>query len=359
MRIALIAPPFIPVPPKAYGGTELFVAHLAEGLKRRGHTPIVYANGESTIDADVRWLYRDCQWPPARMHDGTLRGLHHAAWAIADAEDSLVDVVHINDALAVPMTRFLKTPSVMTLHHPHEPALSALYAAHPDVSYVCISEHQRRQERLPKLTTVHHGLRIEDYAFSDRKDGYLCFLGRFAPMKWAHIAIDVARRTGLPLKLAGEIQPAFADYWERDIEPLIDGRQIEYIGEANLRMKNELLSRASALLFPITWDEPFGLVMIEAMACGTPVLAFGGGSVPEIVQPGVSGWICSDAADMARRALSIDIEPAACREHVRRRFALDRMVERYCRIYEGLATLADVDSRGAFASAAPLTPAES
>ena len=358
MRIALVAPPFIPVPPKAYGGTELFIAHLAEGLKRRGHTPIVYATGESTVDAEVRWIYRDCQWPPAKVHDGTLRALHHAAWALADAEDSLVDVVHLNDALAVPLTRFLTTPPIMTLHHPHEPSLSAIYAEHRDVSYVAISEHQRRRERLSKLCTVHHGLRIEDYTFSDRKDGYLCFLGRFAPMKGAHIAIEVARMAGLRLKLAGEIQPAFGDYWERDLKPLIDGRQIEYIGEATPRIKNELLSKASALLFPITWEEPFGLVMIEAMACGTPVLAFAGGSVPEIVQPGVSGWICSDAAEMAARARAVEIAPASCREYVRRRFSVDRMVDGYCRLYASLASLSSLEPRTALPAVAPLSPAE-
>jgi glycosyltransferase involved in cell wall biosynthesis len=345
MRIALVAPPFIPIPPKAYGGTELFVAHLAEGLKRLGHTPIVYANGESTVDAEVRWIYRDRQWPPLQAGDGTLRALHHTAWALADADDSLVDVVHLNDALAVPLTRFMSTPSVMTLHHPHEPALSALYAEHPDLAYVAISDHQRRRERMPNLRTIHHGLRIEDYAFRDRKDGYLCFLGRFAPMKGAHHAIEVAKRAGMPLKLAGEVQPAFRDYWERDVKPHIDGRQIEYIGEASHSVKNELLSRAAALLFPIGWEEPFGLVMIEAMACGTPVLAFSGGSVVEIVQPGVSGWICADAGDMAARARTLDIPAAACREYAQRRFSVERMVEQYCRLYASLGSAARLDHR--------------
>ena len=170
---------------------------------------------------------------------------------------------------------------------------------------------------------------MEDYRFEPRKREYLLFLGRIAPAKGTHVAIDVARETGLPLKIAGEIQPLFREYWDREVAPHVDGRQIEYVGEADFAAKNELLAGARAMLFPIQWDEPFGLVVIEAMACGTPVLALPGGSMPEIVRDGVNGYLCADAGEMARRASHLDIDPARCREYVRTHFSLDAMVRRY------------------------------
>jgi glycosyltransferase involved in cell wall biosynthesis len=334
MKIALIAPPFIPVPPKAYGGTELFVAQLAEALADRGHEIVVYANGDSTVGCEVRSIVARTQWPLSNPGDGTLLNLRHTAWALHDAEESQVDAIHLNDAISVPFTSFMSTPSLLTLHHPKESELSALYEQYPGLHYVAISDHQRRQERMPRMRTIHHGVRAEDYPVRDRKDGYVCFLGRIAPIKGTHVAIAAAKRSGVPLKIAGEIQPTFRDYWEREIAPHVDGRMIEYVGEANQVSKRELLAGASALLFPIQWEEPFGLVMIEAMACGTPVLAFAGGAVNEVVAPGVSGWICRDVDELAARAAEPAIAPASCRDYVRRRFSVDRMAERYERAYE-------------------------
>jgi glycosyltransferase involved in cell wall biosynthesis len=184
------------------------------------------------------------------------------------------------------------------------------------------------------VSVVHHGLPLDEYRFRARKDDYVAFLGRMAPCKGPHLAIAAARRAGLRLKLAGEIQPFFADYWSRQVAPLIDGDQIVYVGEADKAAKNDLLSRARALLFPIQWEEPFGLVMIEAMACGTPVLAFAGGSVIEIVEDGVSGWICHDVDDTADRAASPGVAPDSCRGWAERHFSCERMVEGYIEVYE-------------------------
>ena len=155
-----------------------------------------------------------------------------------------------------------------------------------------------------------------------------------APCKGPHLAIAAAVLAGARLKLAGEIQPVFRDYWDQQVLPGIDGRQIEYVGEADLAIKNALLSRARALLFPIQWEEPFGLVMIEAMACGTPVLAFAGGAVAEVVRDGVNGWICRDTADMAAHLAALDIQPTACREFVATHFSVDRMADQYVEVYE-------------------------
>jgi glycosyltransferase involved in cell wall biosynthesis len=332
MRIALVAPPFIPVPPVGYGGTELFVAHLAVGLQARGHNVVVYANGDSRVGCELRWRYRHADWPIKEHLAAQLKNSDHTAWALHDA-GLHADVVHINDAVAVPFTAFLDQPVVDTLHHPNERLLSDLYVKYPRVQYVAISAAQARGEPMPNVRVVHHGLDLDDYRVSSRKDDYVVFLGRMAPCKGPHNAIAAARRAGVRLKLAGEIQPVFQTYWDEQVRPHL-GDGIEYVGEANLERKNELLSRARALLFPIEWQEPFGLAMLEAMACGTPVLAFDGGSVQEVVRDGVSGWICRDVGDMADRIIAAPIDSASCRAWAATNFSLDRMVERYEGIYE-------------------------
>ena len=332
MHIALVAPPFIPVPPVAYGGTELFIAHLAEALTDAGHRVTVYANGDSRVRAEVKWRYRRAQWPIKDPSTAHLLNEDHTAWAIRDAART-ADVIHVNDIVGVPFAGFIDVPMVHTLHHPYEPVLSQQYQRYPDVHYVAISGFQAKQEPMRRIHVVHHGLPMDQYTFCREKDGYLAFLGRMAPCKGPHLAIEAARKAGMPLKLAGEIQPVFREYWDKEVEPRLGGN-IEYVGEAGPAEKNALLSRARALLFPIQWNEPFGLVMIEAMACGTPVIAFDGGSVPEIVKNDVSGWICGDIDEMASRAASCAISPDSCRDWAGDRFSCESMMERYVRVYE-------------------------
>jgi glycosyltransferase involved in cell wall biosynthesis len=186
---------------------------------------------------------------------------------------------------------------------------------------------------MPRVRVVHHGIPVSDYQMSNEKENYVAFLGRMAPCKGPHLAIAAALRAGVKLKLAGEIQPLFNDYWQQKIVPFVDGDQIEFVGEADFAAKNALLAKASALLFPIQWQEPFGLVLIEAMACGTPVLAFAGGAVEEIVRNGVNGWICSDVDDMARRISSLDLDPTACRSFVEANFSVAKMADGYLDVY--------------------------
>lgn len=330
MRIALVAPPFIPVPPVRYGGTELFIDHLARGLRALGHEPVVYANGESTAAAEVRWMYPESEWPTTDPLRSNMKNMIHSAWAIKDAAEHC-DLVHVNDVPGVFLSSFVDLPFVHTLHHPKVDPLSEVYAHHPDVWYVSISDHQGRLEPMRRLRTIYHGIDTACYRFAARKDDYVCFLGRMAPCKGPHIAIDVARRAGVRLKLAGEIQPLFSGYWEREVKPHIDGHRVEYLGEADLAMKNELLGGARALLFPIQWDEPFGLVMIEAMACGTPVVALSGGSVGEVVGDG--GVVCRDEDAMVRALAGLDVPPARCRERVVTRFSLQSMARGYELLY--------------------------
>jgi glycosyltransferase involved in cell wall biosynthesis len=350
-----VAPPFIPVPPPRYGGTELFLAHLARGLVARGHHVVLYANGESKPPrgAQLRSLYPSSDWPLSGPSDGAVKELEHAAWACGDAAE-WADVVHVNGISGVVLSRFLPIPVVATLHHSREAEISEVYGRHDDVTYVGISRAQLDKESLPRSLVVHHGIDLEDYPLGLRRDDDLVFLGRMTPEKAPHLAIDAARLAGRRLKLAGEIQPMYRDYWERMVEPRVDGAMVEYVGEADLATKTDLLGRAAAMLFPIQWDEPFGLVMIEAMACGTPVLAFGRGSVPEVVENGVSGWVCDSLEEMARRAAEPGISPLACRRHVASRFSIERMAAGYERAYRRALATAAQRSREHSPAAVPI-----
>lgn len=337
MRVAIVAPPFISVPPPRYGGTELFIAQLAAGLRKSGVDVVVYANGESTADAEIRWLFPQAQWPIKGEVYDNLKDLNHTTWAIKDAARTC-DIIHINNAPGLVCSRFVSRPFVSTLHHPHIPELSNFYSYFPEVNYVTISDFQHRQEALPRLQTIHHGIDISQYQYREEKQPYLAFLGRIAPIKGPHLAIEAAKKAGLPLKIAGEIQPMFREYFEQQIKPHLDGRFIEYVGEADLAGKNELLGNAQAMLFPIQWDEPFGLVMLEAMACGTPVLALPGGSVKEVIEDGVSGFVCRSVEEMAARAGDVEeaIAPAMVRQCVTQRFSLEHMTARYVKLYQSI-----------------------
>ena len=332
MRIALIGPPFIEIPPRRYGGTELFIANLARELYARGHDVTVYGNGDSRLPCRVRSIYEHADWPPGSSVRSQLKNADHTAWAVHEAAaDS--DVIHLNDLVGLPMTRFVDAPVALTIHHPHEPVLTEQYERYPDVYYVAIAGWLANLEPMPRVTVIRHGIPVTDYTCSARKEDYVAFLGRMAPCKGPHLAIDAARRAGIPIKLAGEIQPVFQDYWDQEIVPRLDAPDVEYIGEADFDIKTTRLSRARALLFPIQWDEPFGLVMIEAMACGTPVLAFKGGAVAEVVRDGVNGWICSDVDDLAGRVAALDISAEACRAFVEAEFSVAVMTDAYVDLY--------------------------
>jgi glycosyltransferase involved in cell wall biosynthesis len=337
MRIALVAPPFIPIPPTVYGGTELFIAQLAQGLKKLGIDVVVYCNGESTVDVEKRWLYKQSHWPIKGEVYANLKDINHTAWAVRDAAETC-DIIHLNNLPGLAHSRFVSTAFAYTVHHPTEPGLSAFYDHYPDVNYVTISDFQRRRETMPKMRTIYHGIDLSLYRLTSRKQHFLSFLGRIAPIKGTHLAIKAAKQAGIPLKIAGEVQPVFRDYFDSEVKPHIDGKFIEYVGEADLSVKNELLGNSLALLFPIQWDEPFGLVMIEAMACGTPVLALPGGSVQEIVRNGVSGWVCRSVEEMAEKASQAErmFKPAGVREYVAKYFSLDAMVAKYARLYEDI-----------------------
>jgi glycosyltransferase involved in cell wall biosynthesis len=331
MKIALIAPPFIAVPPKNYGGTESFIADLVSGLKDKGIEIVLYANGESTAPVECRSLFEKEDWPAELPIERNLKQLSHAAWAVKDAAGE-ADLIHVNSAAAVACSRFVDIPFVSTIHHTYDSEIAEYYGTLPGVNYVTISETQHRRLSMPRMRTIHHGIESSSYNVQKKQD-YLVFLGRIAAQKGPHVAIEIAKKSGIPLKIAGEVQPGSQQYWESRIKPYVDGKFIEYVGRVNLKEKNELLGRARALLFPVQWDEPFGLVMIEAMACGTPVLALPGGSVQEVVKEGVSGHIRSTADELAQCARELNLNPEAVRAYMEEFFSLERMTRDYINLY--------------------------
>lgn len=335
MRIALIASPFISVPPRKYGGTELFVSNLAEGLERAGIPVVVYSNGESTVGVENRWCYPHSEWPLSEASSGMFKELDHVAWSIADAVHDC-DVIHVNSAPAVTYSRMTARPFVCTIHHPYEEPLGRFYARHPGVSYASISHHQASFYSNLNLRTIHHGLDFRKYRLQTDKEGYLCFLGRIAPIKGTHLAIEVAQRAGIPLKIAGEIQPAFQDYYDTMVKPHVDGKFIEYVGEVGPEEKNRLLGGSIGMLFPIQWQEPFGLALIEAMACGTPAFALPGGAVAEIISEGISGNISNSVDEMVSAVSAQIYTPSVVRDWAETMFSVETMVDRYVRLYRGI-----------------------
>ena len=332
MRIALIAPPFIPVPPKKYGGTELFIGELARGLQGQEIDVTVYANGESTVEVPVRWLYPQGEWPLPGEVEATLKGLNHFAWAVKTATQD-ADLIHVNSAPGISFARFTDVPMVYTMHHTYDAALAEFYSAYPEISYVTISDFQREKLLLPRMRTIHHGVDPLLYPVQEKKDAYLSFLGRIAPAKGTHLAIEIAKKAGIPLKIAGEVQPLYKNYWETMVKPSVDGRFIEYVGEVGMEEKIELLGNSRAMVFPVQWDEPFGLVMIEAMACGTPVLALPGGSVREVVKEGVSGHVRESVATLAQCARDLTIPAGTIRGYMEEFFSMQRMTRDYIALY--------------------------
>jgi len=337
MRIAIISTPFLAVPPRMYGGTELVVHELTEGLIERGHEVVLFATGDSQTAAELRSLYPQAQWPPEMLAD-----LNHVSWAMQQiAEGGRFDLIHAHSAVALACARLLPAvPLVYTLHHERDAHLSAFYRHCQRVHYIAISEDQRRREiPLDHVDVIHHGLEPSNYDWSSRAaGGYVCFVGRFSRVKGPHIAIEAAERAGVSIRVAGEIHPpdqawATAELRHRLVEP-----HVSYIGSIGLEEKRSLLRDARALLVPIEWNEPFGLILIEAMLSGCPVVAFGRGSVPELVENSVTGYVAQSIDDMAsliRPGGPVDnFNRRRCRERAAQRFSRDRMVSDHVALYE-------------------------
>jgi glycosyltransferase involved in cell wall biosynthesis len=339
MRIAQIAPPWIAVPPEGYGGTEWVVKHLCDGLVARGHEVHLYATGDSDTAAELHSLF------PSQMPGEIGRtpyDARHVAWALDEvARERDFDVVHDHSGfLGIAFGGGLRARMVHTVHCAFDPAAYGFYEQfRAAVGYVSISDFQRTlaPAGMRWAATVYNALPVDGWPYRESKDDYLLAFGRVCEDKGFHLAIDIARRTGMRLLMAGVVQEWYRDYYERFIAPEVDNEQIVYLGEVSDAQKRELFAGARAFVFPILWPEPFGIVMIEAMAAGTPVIALRNGSVPEVVPEGVGGFVCDDVDAMVAAVGRLDeIDPAACRASVAERFSVDAMAAAYEAVYRDI-----------------------
>jgi glycosyltransferase involved in cell wall biosynthesis len=332
LRIGIIAPPWVAVPPPVYGGTEAVIDQLARGLVRAGHRVRLFTTGDSTCPVARSWLYAGALGTNASSD----AELPHVARAYQELAD--VDIVH-DHTLTGPVWASdlrLGMPIVTTNHGPFHPqAIKHFGDLASEVAVVAISYHQRRTApSVPVAAVIHHGVDPARFPMGRGDGGYLLFLGRMSPDKGVHRAIAIARAAGKRLLIAAKMwEPAERAYFAEQVEPLL-GEDIVYLGEVGGARKLDLLARAEALLNPIRWPEPFGMVMIEAMACGTPVLAFGEGAAPEIVEHGRSGFLCADEVDMVARVAQVgSLDRAACRDRVVRSFSAERFVNNHVALY--------------------------
>lgn len=339
MRIAQIAPLHERVPPRLYGGTERVVSFLTEELVRQGHEVTLFASGDSQTSAR---LIRCCDMA-LRCNPAVHDPLPYHLIMLDEVRRRIdqFDLLHFHvDLLHAPLVRDIADRTLTTLHGRLDlPDLVPFYAAFWDLPLVSISDDQRRYlSRANWVGTVYHGLPRNLLPFRPNSDGYLAFLGRVSPEKRPDLAIQIAARSGMPLKIAAKVDRADQTYWETKIRPMVVGNpEVEFIGEIGERDKADFLGRAAALLFPIDWPEPFGLVMVEAMACGTPVIAYRRGSVPEVIEDNATGFIV-DTIDEAVAAVQRiqDLDRAEVRAAFERRFTAERMAQDYVGIYRQL-----------------------
>jgi len=340
MRIAQIAPLTEPVPPLLYGGTERVVSLLTEELVRRGHDVTLFASGDSVTQARLVSVTPEALRLGPEDLDPHLHLMHELGLAFEQAQQ--FDIIHSHvDYFALSFAHLVHTPVVTTLHGRLDlPGLRDFYERYGTAPLVSISDSQR--EPIPRanwVATVYNGIDLTQFTFDEKGGECFVFVGRICPEKNIEGAISIARRTGIPLRIAAKVDPADADYHESVIKPMIDGRQVEYVGELGGAEKDQFLGSALALLFPIDWPEPFGLAMAEAMACGTPVLALRRGSVPEVVEDGVTGFVRESEKELADLADAVmGLSRRACRARVERCFSAAVMTHGYEAVYRSIVS---------------------
>jgi Glycosyltransferase len=339
MRIAQVAPLVESVPPKHYGGTERIVAYLTEELVRLGHNVTLFASGDSVTSAELVPVCRRSFRQNKRAKDYLSREVLLMDHVMQRADE--FDVIHFHTGcLHYLISRHLTVPHVTTLHGRLDtPELLRLYERFRELPMISISNAQRGPWPCANWqATIYHGLPQNLFRFHPEPGGYLAFLGRISPEKRVDRAIEIAKRVGIPLKIAAKVDPADRRYFKREIEPLLTESHVEWIGEISDQQKNEFLGNAYALLFPIDWPEPFGLVMIEAMACGTPVIAYERGSVPEVMENGVTGFIVNEIEQAVEAVGRVcDLSRASCRDVFEKRFTASRMASDYLDAFVRLA----------------------
>ena len=339
MKIAQVAPLTEAVPPKLYGGTERVVAYLTDALVELGHDVTLFASGDSVTKAKLAPI-----WPQALRLDPAIKDFLAPVFMeleVVARRAHEFDVIHSHlDYFGYPLLRLLDVPSVTTLHGRLDlPELRPLYEVYDDMPVVSISDSQRVPlPRANYVATILHGLPQNLLAKGSGAGGYLAFLGRISPEKAPDAAIRIAAKAGMPLKIAAKVDRVDAEYFKTTIEPLLSLGQVEFIGEIGEHQKSDFLGNAAGLLFPIAWREPFGLVMIEAMACGTPVIAFENGSVPEVLEDGVTAFIVQneDQAVEAVRKIGM-LDRHRIRAEFDQRFTAQHMAQNYLKLYSRLS----------------------
>jgi glycosyltransferase involved in cell wall biosynthesis len=338
MRIAQVAPLIESVPPKHYGGTERIVSYLTEELVRAGHDVTLFASGDSVTNARLIASCERSLRKNERCKDPVAREVLLVDHVIEHVNE--FDLIHFHTGyLHFPICRYLPVPHVTTLHGRLDmPDMGPIFERFRDFPVVSISNAQRQP--LPWANwrgTIYHGLPKDLFAFRPSQGDYLAFLGRISPEKRVDRAIEIAERVAMPLKIAAKVDRADRRYFKRDIEPLLAQSHVEWVGEISDQQKNEFLGNAYALLFPIDWPEPFGLVMIEAMACGTPVVAYEGGSVSEVMEDGITGFIVNDIEQAVEAVGRVrGLRRAGCHEVFEKRFTASRMASDYVDVYKRL-----------------------
>ncbi len=337
MRIAQVSPLWERVPPPAYGGTELIVGLLCDELVRRGHEVTLFASGDSITLAQLESVHPQALRNDPSVKECAIYDMLQLSLVYERAQE--FDIIHSHVGCAsLPYANLVKTPTVHTLHGIFTPDNEKLFGRARRQPYVSISYSQREPRLgLNCVATVYNGINTSIYEFRKQPENppYLAFLGRISPEKGPHLAIEIARRSGWHLKMAGKVDAVDRDFFEQEIKPHIDGKQIEFLGEANHPQKCALMGGAVATLFPITWREPFGLVMVESMAVGTPVIATDMGSVPEVIAHGKTGFICRNVEEAVAAVGEVSkLNRKACREHVVRNFSMERMADGYEAVYQ-------------------------
>lgn len=343
MRIAQLAPLAESVPPKQYGGTERIVSYLTEELVRQGHEVTLFASGDSQTNARLRPMSNE----GLRKANGVSNPQAPFTLMLEKAFSSAnqFDLIHSHlDFLTFPLVRRCGTPVLTTLHGRLDlPELKPIFAEFLDCPLISISDAQRKPLAWANWQqTIHHGLPEHLYTFHPDSQPYLVYVGRLTPEKRPDHAIEIAKRVGMPLKIAAKVDPVDRDYFRTVIQPLLTDSLVEYVGEVTDPQKNDLIGNAYALLAPFDWPEPFGLVFIEALACGTPILAYRRGSVPEIINNGHTGFICESVDEMVKSVPEIStLDRRHCRQIFEQRFTVERMVQNYLSVYEHLVNHVD------------------
>jgi len=338
MRILQIAPLWESVPPPAYGGTEAVVSVLTEELVRRGHDVTLCASGDSVTDAELLSIYPRSLRTAVDLADPWPYAWLHSALSLKDAHE--FDIIHNHAGeLLMAMSHLVPdVPMLSTMHCLITPDTKFIWD-HYRGYYNTISQRQR--QGMPPVVggkfagVVYNGIDVDTFPYQERKEDYILFLSRISVDKMPHLAVEVARRTGRRLIIAGKVDPVDEHYFFSMVAPVVDGKQVQFVGEADAKLKRELYSRAYCLLLPLCWEEPFGLVVVEAMACGTPVIAFDRGSMRELIVDGETGYIVRDLDEMAEAVHRVDrLDPARCRRHVRQNFDAPVMADSYLQVYQ-------------------------